>query len=132
MARIKVHSAEFYSHLARLFYAVAFADKTISRKEKEEIIRLVNVYWTRDSNAFNDKEVIYTHLRQLIADETECTAAFESFKNFYIKNLDSFDALLNEKIMDSAYEIANATAKRNKSELTLLAQLHHLLFKTKP
>lgn len=130
MARIKVHSAEFYSHLARLFYAVALADKTISRKEKEEIIRLVNVYWTRDSNAFNDKEVIYTHLRQLIADKIECTAAYESFKSYYIKNLDSFDAPLREQIMDSAYDIANATAKRNKSELTFLNRLHRLLFNT--
>jgi uncharacterized tellurite resistance protein B-like protein len=130
MARIRLHSAEFYSHLAHLFYAVALADKTITRKEKEEIIRLVDVYWTSDSNSINGKEIIYTHLRQLIANKVECTAAYDSFKNYYIKNLNSFDAPLREKIMDSAYDIANATAKRNKSELTFLNRLHRLLFNT--
>ena len=129
MATSKVHSADFYSHLAHLFYAIASVDHSITRKEKEEIIRLVDELWSAKNSELNSKEIIYSCLKKLIIDKTENQKAFESFKNYFLENLARFDDKLKEKVMDSVYNIANATAKRNKSELLILSRLHQLLFK---
>lgn len=129
MAISVLHSAEFYNHLAHLFYAIASVDNSITRKEKEEIIRLVDEYWSQENSEQKSKEIIYNCLKKLIADKTDNTKAYEGFKNYFLENITSFDKKVKEKVMDSVYNIANATAKRNKSELILLNRLHQLLFK---
>ena len=94
----------------------------------EEIIRLVDRYWTIKKTDFNSRDIIYEHLKLLIAEKTDKNEAFEKFKSYYLENKELFPPLVKEKVMESAYEIANSYARRNKSEVLFLHLLHTLLY----
>ena len=122
------YNSAFFAHLSYLFYAIAASDGHIPRREKEEIIRLVDIYWTIKNTNFNSRDIIYENLKLLIFEKTDKHIAFENFKIYYLENKELFPSLVKEKVMESAYEIANSYARRNKSEVLFLHLLHTLLY----
>jgi hypothetical protein len=122
------YTPEFFKNLSCLFYSISASDKNIAGKEKRKIIDLVERYWTSNKDDFDSKAYIYSELKRLIESRFNSEVAFDNFKSYFQKNQSMFSFELRKKIMDSAYEIANAFAKRNKSELLLLSKLHLLLF----
>lgn len=122
------YDPDFYKTLSCLFFSIAASDKHIVNKEKRKIIELVDRYWLIKKGDLDSKTLIYSELKSLIASGFNNDKAFENFQLYYKKHQDLFSYDLRKKIMDSAYEIASAYAKRNKSELLLLSKLHLLLF----
>jgi sulfur relay (sulfurtransferase) DsrC/TusE family protein len=125
---LPAQSIEFYTHISYLFYAIAASDKNISRKEKEEIIRVVDENWNVKNTSVNSKEIIYSTLKKLISEKINSASAFDLFIKYQKSNPAQFSLAVNKVVMDSAYDIANSYAKRNKSELYYLSQLHQHLF----
>jgi uncharacterized tellurite resistance protein B-like protein len=128
MSVLHDHSPDFYTFLSSLFYAIAASDHTISRKEKEEIIRLVDEHWAIKNENINSKEIIYASLKKLIFEKVDVENAFKQFASYFNQNPELFPSTVKETIMTCSYDIANAYARRNKSELVLLSRLHCLLF----
>lgn len=125
---LPAQSFDFYTHISYLFYAIAASDKNISRKEKEEIIRVVDKNWNVNNASINSKEIIYSTLKKLISEKVNSASAFDLFIKYQKSNPEQFNLAIKKTVMDSAYDIANSYAKRNKSELYYLSQLHQHLF----
>lgn len=119
---------EFYKALSFLFYAIAISDKHFVDKEKLKIIELVKKHWTIKTKEFDSVEYIYSVLRKLILDQIDEDLAYAYFQSFFQLNPDLFPIEIRHKIMDSAYDIANSYAKKNKSEVLLLSRIHQLMF----
>ena len=128
ITRSTTYTPEFYKSLSSLFYSIAASDKNIVPKEKLKIIELVEKYWSAKKEDFDSKAYIYSELKSLIQSKLNKEIAFDNFKSYFQENQSIFSFDLRKNIMNSAYEIANAFAKRNKSELLLLSKLHMLLF----
>ena len=123
-----IYTPEFYKSLSYLFYSIAASDKNIVSKEKRKIIELVEKYWSVKKDDLDSKTLIYSELKKLIGSKFNKEIAFDNFKDYYQNNSAVFSFELRKNIMDSAYEIANAFAKRNKSEVIILSKLHLILF----
>ena len=128
ISSLTTQSIEFFTHLSYLFYAIAASDKNISRKEKEEIISVVDKNWYKKNGSINSKEIIYSTLKKLIAEKTKSESAFEAFLDYQKANPSLFDPTIKKMVMESAYDIANSYAGRNKSELLFLSKLHQQLY----
>lgn len=118
---------DFYRRLAHLFYAFAAADRHIVIEEKRRIVTDVECYWDFHTTTFDSKEIIFKTMRKIIVGELDKDLAFASFAEFYKDNKDAFSTETKIKIKDSANAIIRSFAGANKSELTMLSQLH-LLF----
>ncbi|MEL6918191.1 MAG: hypothetical protein AAFO99_10730 [Bacteroidota bacterium] len=123
---------ELYQHLGRLFYAVAIVDKSIHIKELETLKELVREYWL-DLDTLEDEhgtdagfqiEIIFDWL---LEHEKEGESCYREFTDFYRQHTEKFTPLVKKMTLDTAHAIAAAFAKKNKSELILLAKLK-LLF----
>jgi len=130
MGDLPSQNVDFFTNISLLFYVMAASDKEITRKEKEEIMRVVDKHWNIKNTSLNSKEIIFSTIKKLISEKTSVTSAFEAFITYLEANQELFDPTIKKMLMESAYDIANAYAKRNKSELLYLSQLHQHLFST--
>lgn len=128
MENSKTSNIEFYKALSFLFYAIAAADNKIVDKEKIKIIELVNRHWEIKTPDFESKEYIYSILRKLIIEQTDAYLSYAYFKSFFQLNPSLYPFEIRKKIMDSVYEIAHSNAKKNKSEVGVISNVHRLLF----
>ncbi|MFD2518912.1 hypothetical protein [Salinimicrobium flavum] len=125
-------SQAFYQNLGRLFYAIAAADKMVTREEVETVKRLVREQWLDlegsldefGTDAAYQIEIIFDWLD---ANKPQATSAFENFNQFHKENKDLFTPYINDKILRTSREIASAFRGKNKSELVMLAKLQSLL-----
>lgn len=123
---------ELYQNLGKLFYAVAMADKSIHIKELETLKALVREHWLAidaiedeyGSDAAFQIEIVFDWLMEYGKDGKSCYDEFASFYKEYSKR---FTPQVKKLIMDTAHAIANSFARKNKSELILLAKLELLL-----
>jgi hypothetical protein len=130
MGDLPSQNIDFFTYISFLFYAIAASDKEISRKEKEEIMRVVDKHWNIKNTILSSKEIIFSTIKKLISEKTSAASAFDAFIEYLEANQTLFDTTIKKMLMESAYDIANAYAKRNKSELLYLSQLHQHLFST--
>ncbi|MGB5818968.1 MAG: hypothetical protein WBG90_05745 [Saonia sp.] len=118
--------------MGNLFYAVAMADKSIHVKELETLKRLVRERWL-DVDTIEDEygtdaafqiETVFDWLLEYEKDGNTC---YEKFVRFYKDQGEKFTPAVKKLTLDTADAIADSFARKNKSELILLAKLK-LLF----
>lgn len=122
----------FYQNTGKLFYAVAAVDKKVRPEEYEKLAEIIKSDWlpledTVDpfgSDAAFQIEFIFDWLEDACVEPYDC---FEEFKEFKDTHEYLFTEDVKQLIWKTAYEIASAFSKRNKSELVMLSKLALLL-----
>jgi len=123
---------KLHQNLGKLFYAVAMADKKI---EEEEIAALKTDIFQRWYNldsklnelvldGHQDIITVFTQLHNIKAESDSC---FMEFREFFNQHKQLFNEDLRKLIWDTAQAVSSSFAKKNKSELILLAKLKMLL-----
>lgn len=123
----------FYQLLARVFYAVAEADKKITTDEVLALKQLVKDVWLDvdktvdefESDAAFQIEIVFDYF--LNHPNESNTDVLKDLRDFKVNHPSIFTPKIIESIMYTAYRIASATAKRNKSELVFISQLRFSL-----
>ncbi|CAM1361504.1 conserved hypothetical protein [Tenacibaculum litoreum] len=116
---------EFYKSIANLFYAVSMADKNMTVEEKKSIVKRVEANWSTSENK-TDSELIYETLRELIKEKVTSEEAYESFKEYYLVHKEEFTKKVIHDLLAASHEISSSYARKNKSELIILARLYKL------
>jgi hypothetical protein len=110
--------------LVRIFNAAAYADGVLHEDEKVAINEEIVKNW---SDFFNvDKANIWM---ESIEAEESIQPLLEDLKEFKSTHHSFLTEALVERIMQSVSVIVSSHAKRNKSEVILLSQLHLILRK---
>jgi len=123
---------KLHENLGKLFYAVAMADKKI---EEEEIAALkTNIFQKWYSFDFKPNELvldghqeIFEIFKELQNTRAESETCFTQFQEFFNEHKQLFNEDLRKLIWDTTQDIASSYAKKNKSELIVLAKLKMLL-----
>ena len=119
-------------NLGKLFYAVAMADKKI---EEEEIAALkTNILQRWDSPdskpnglVLDGHQEIFTIFKELQNTRAESETCYMQFQEFFNEHKQLFNEELRKLIWDTSQDIASSYAKKNKSEIIVLAKLKMLL-----
>lgn len=115
--------AEFAGQLAKLFYAIAAADKQISEQEIKASLDSFHNEWNRVSFT----KLLEKNFNALLISKPNPETCFESFQNFAQKHSTYFVKSQKNKIWNTADAIASSFANKNKSEVIVLAKLKNLL-----
>ncbi|MGB5434727.1 MAG: hypothetical protein WBM98_02465 [Maribacter sp.] len=125
---------KLYFHIGKLFYGIAMADRKIDRKEIIALKNTVSKNWMHESltpdhfNTDGPQEILeaFSEMQHTKADSDPC---FSAFRDFYLENQRLFTQDVKKRIWETAQTLALSMAKKNKSELIVLAKLR-LLFQT--
>jgi uncharacterized tellurite resistance protein B-like protein len=123
---------KFYSELAKLLYAVANIDGTISTKEKEELRTIVRnelVPAEKHIDKFGTDAAYYTEIEFDFLEEQlpDPEAAFESFINFTENHHTAIDGRMREISLRIAQRIAATYHKSSRKEKELIKRLEERL-----
>jgi hypothetical protein len=123
---------QLHQNLGKLFYAVAMADKKIEEEEiaalKTDILqRWYNLDSELNELVLDNHQDIITVFTQLHNIKAESDSCFLEFREFFNEHQNLFNTDLRKLIWDTAQDVASSFAKKNKSELILLAKLKILL-----
>jgi hypothetical protein len=118
----------FYHNLGKLFYAVAFADKTVRKEEVDTLRECVKKYWLSyddlkdafDSDAAHLIEIVFEGVQAFEETSKDMFDAFISYKN---QQPHLFTEKVNQLIIETSKAIAYSYAGINKSELVMISQL---------
>lgn len=118
----------FYQNAGKLFFAIAAVDKNVRQEEYEKLIEIIKSDWlqvedTEDSfgtDAAYQIEFIFDWLEDSCPEPYDCYEEFVEFKRTheYV-----FTPKIRQLVWKTAYEVASAFNKRNKSELAMLSKL---------
>lgn len=110
----------FYQNLGKLFYAIALADGEVNEIEISTLEYLIKKEWSTLDDAFPILDVFnWLHADQEYNAE-DCFNSFIAFKN---NNEQLFTNEIKQLILRIANKVASSFARKNKSELILLAKL---------
>lgn len=115
---------DFYLHVAKLFYAVAYIDGEIREEEVQELDTSLHKEWLQKYQG--REEVVDEILTNFTMLQKSKPNADESFYEFlqYKKEHDSlFSIPMRNTIWEVSCSIADKVHKKNKSELILLVHL---------
>lgn len=123
---------QLHQNIGKLFYAVAMADKKIEEEEiatlKTDILqRWYNLESKPNGLVLDGHQEIITVFIQLQNTNAESDSCFMEFREFFNEHQNIFNTDLRKLIWDTAQAVASSFAKKNKSELILLAKLKMLL-----
>jgi hypothetical protein len=124
----------FYQNVARLFYAIAFVDKTVKEEEVEALKKIVREEWldldeTEDEYKTDAAYQIETVFDWLVEQEFHANQCFDEFIEYKNEHDYFFTSDINALLLKTAGVIASAFAGKNKSELIMLAKLNRELQK---
>ncbi len=119
---------QFYSELGKLLYAIADADKIITKQEKQRLLEMVKNELAPkekhkdgfDTNAATYTEIEFDIMEGLMADPE---IALESFLNYIEDHYTAFDDRIKRVWIRVAKEVANAHQGINEKEKKLLDKL---------
>jgi hypothetical protein len=120
---------DFYQVLGKLFYAVAATDKRVVAEEINAFKKYLKTKWIKaeefkNHNNYEGIKQIYLAFEALNQqDSPDPETYFEAFLKFKKNNEHLFSKNLKQLISSTAHAIANSYARKNKSELIILAQL---------
>lgn len=123
MDLIRNGSYNFYKHIAKLFYAVAFIDGNVRPEEIEAFKQTFREEWLK---RYTDKEGISQIFKEFTILHTQERDADESFYEFvgYKREYENlFTNTLRNILWKVSCVIADRVHKKNKSELILLVHL---------
>lgn len=122
----------FYSNLGKLFYAIAAADKNVTDEEIKCLKQMINTDWLflegikdkTEVNAMRQLKITFDQLRLQKQNARDCIAEFKLFKQM---NENLFTDNIKQLIWKTANLMASSFARRNKSELVMIAELSNIL-----
>ncbi len=125
----------FYQNVAKLFYAIAAADKIVREEEFDRLKNIVKREWLAvddsedefHTDAAYQLEIVFEWLRSKKIAAATC---FNEFIDYKEEHEYFFTEVIQKLILKTAHEIAASFHGKNKSELIMLAKLD-LNFKNK-
>ena len=126
------HFTELYAAIGKLFYSVAYCDKSIRDIEEQTMIKHIDQHWLtfqHPADQFGTKSAHYisfafeTSKENGLAEQT----AYQQFVDHYQENPEIYDDEVKSLIVKTATDMASAFKGNNKAELSRLAQIQFLL-----
>lgn len=120
----------FFQKTGKILFAIAMADKKLDPKEYDILEELIHQEWELTSFGENETKYIsqmkyaFDWLIENPKNEEDILTEYELFKT---ENLNFFTPEVKDFVYKTAHKIAASYAKKNKSELILLAKLHFIL-----
>jgi len=115
---------DFYLHVAKLFYAIAFIDGEIREEEYLSLKETLRKEWLQKRQGKEELVAsIIACFEQLRKDEKKAVDCFQEFVAYKNKHEQLFSNTMKSMIWEVSCEIADAVRKKNKSELIILARL---------
>lgn len=130
---IQVRAArELYENLGKLFYAIAAADKVISKQEVQVLNNIVEKDWVPVEDSRDEYGTDLSFQIEVIFDwyqenELSAEAAYDRFETFKKSHEWLFDEDINNLIWKTVNRIALAFPGKNRSEVLMLIRLKSLL-----
>ena len=124
----KALNITFYQNIAKLFYAIAAADKVVKATEFGTLKDFVKREWlsldtTEDAYKTDAAYQIEIVFDWLTTQELDTNSCFEDFVAYKKEHPYFFTKELNALILKTANGIATSFSGLNKSELIMLAKL---------
>ena len=124
----------FYE-VCRLFLGVAISDLRLHDIEKDMVIKAISDYWqllrsNDTSNPLAPENYGESMFKTISQEDANAWELFDSFENYYRENQNEFSNESKQWIIAKANEIASSYARKNKSEIVLVARLRLLFNKT--
>ncbi|WP_046756693.1 hypothetical protein [Kordia jejudonensis] len=118
----------FYQHLAKLFYAIALADKKIKKAEFEVMKKEISVLSLRENYTITTAKIDIEHhitatFKILYFEKASSEACFDDFIAYKKANESLFTEKVKSAILKIASKISASFSDVNKSELILLGKL---------
>ena len=121
-----------YENLGKLFYAIAAADKVVTKEEIRVLDEMVALDWKEVEHSRDEFgtdmsfqiEVIFDWFRE---NDLSADYAFAKFRNYKREHEYLFDEELNHLIWRTANKIAGAFAPISRAEVTMLSRLRKIL-----
>lgn len=118
----------FYHNLGKLFYAIAYTDKTVREEEFKKMQEYVQEFWLDyddledvfNSDAANFIEVVFEGVQFFGESSQDMYDAFVTYKR---EQPHLFTEKVNMLILETARAIAYSFSGVNKSELIMLNKL---------
>lgn len=125
-------SRQFYKELGNLFYAIAYADKNISRQERKSLDDEVQYSWKHYDNTTDrfgsDRAYLIEFEFETMEEEFETSEhAFQSFEEYFLGHARDIDEPTRHRIFNSARHIAESMRRINREELRYLVRLKELM-----
>ena len=129
-----VTDKHFYE-VCRLFLGIAISDLRLHEIEKKMVIKAISDYrqLTRPndtSNPYAPADYGEYLLKTISQEDANAWELFDEFENYYKENQAEFSDESKQWIISRANEIASSYARKNKSEIVLVARLRLLFDKT--
>gem|GEM_PF-6972794 len=113
----------FHQLLGKVFYAAAMADGVIKEEEVSRMNDLIVAQWEQDAQVIVDSFYLCVNLGY---DKRQILSEIDAKKRV---DPELFSKQTIERIVKTAYDIANATSGTNKSEIVYISQLRNALEK---
>ncbi len=123
MNRAKDVTVSFFQNLGKLYYAIAAADKKVTKEEYNALLKLINNEWERIETDIDVKYHIISTFQSLYLDDYKAQTCFDAFITFKKNNEILFTNAIKKQILKTAGSIASSFSNQNKSELIMLATL---------
>lgn len=125
-------SRQFYKELGNLFYAIAYADKNISKQERKSLDDEVQYSWKHYDNTTDrfgsDRAFLIEFEFEAMEEEFETSEhAYLSFEEYFQGHAAEIDKHTRQRIFSSARHIAESMRKINREELRYLVRLKDLM-----
>jgi hypothetical protein len=126
---------KFYQNIAKLFYAIAAADKIIKPIEFDALKDFIKREWLSVEDTEDDYKTDAAYQIEIVFDwlttqELDADTCFNDFIEYKNEHKYFFTDALNTLILKTAGAIAASFSGENKSELIMLAKLSMELKKT--
>lgn len=114
----------FYLHIAKLFYAIAFVDGEVRDEEKAALEETLYREWIYIYKGKRDvvKQIIDC-FQQIFIEKPSSEEAFYEFVNYKKQHEKLFTNQMKNTLWEVSCSIADAVNKKNKSELIMLVHL---------
>lgn len=131
MVSMENNNEKLHYRIGQLFYAIAMADKKIDKREIIALKTEVSENWKQGSVSLKELDIsgpleIQKAFSEMQKTGTDSDTCYSEFRNYYLENQTLFSLELKKLLWDTAQSIAISTAKKNKSELVILAKLRIL------
>ena len=120
---MKNNSIEFYQALGKLFFAVAAVDNKVLAEEYHALKKILETEWLKVNTSEDLNQILIVFKTLYKKEQYDTEKWFEEFLNFKNNNEKLFTKNIKQLILNTAYTIANSFARKNKSELIMLAKL---------
>lgn len=124
MDRIQNCCCNFYKHIAKVFYAMAFIDGEIRPEEVEIFEQTLRQLWLKKYPQKEDAvKKIIEGFADLQAQQKDADESFYEFVLYKKEHENLFTNSMRNILWEISCEIADRVNKKNKSELILLVHL---------